>query len=811
MRAGEPLVFTLRTRDRFGNDRWSGGDAVRVMVLRAPTPGGIGKVMTKAEEKWGGLVQSGVWTPASRLGEANEGSAGASETADCMSSVDDGAGRDGGGRYGDGRPAAARGSARRASEVHSAAEAAAASEASSARFQRKPPPTAVGQRTKGSGSSDAGASSSAGGAPTSQQLAAGLGKAATAPGGRNAWGVVETEASTGGANASDDLAGAGSAFFAAAGAEQSLELLEMRGASSSGCEVADHADGLYTLTALATTAGKYTVHAFVNERPAMAPWPFVVRPSMPDASTSELCVGATRGLIGRWVPLMILTRDVYGNITDSASLLPVRSDNPEAEAAGGTASAEAMGGGGGDGVRRDGGIEIHVVGGEGRAMPVEALGEGRYESAVVSPVAGLLRVAVTIAGLHLRGSPFELQVNAGKSAASQSYAEGTGWQHRVLVGEDLNFTIHAHDAQGNPQNRPIDHFVVTLTPRARGNNAQQLRPAYLGGGCTLVEYNISAPGSYVLSVTLKGFHIRESPLNLVAGSGFFSDHLAQHREPPSAPNNVDLLTERHARSAGGGSSRAQVRWPEPPLSPRRGATPRPHARRARPATAPPIGGGPSSASGAPPYPLHRSSTGDAAVTPEGSVFFMEPGAGAAAQRLRTPKSAERARQAEYARAQIREVRKRAVARGLLLGAEPPLRPPISPALAFEATASAIRDARAVAAAEVDLPPRALWERERAKAAAAFAAAEAASPRRSSSLSSLPLSPRRRGSVAGATPPSSARRTVAGGAQQPASQQPASQRDLVPEADFATRNKAASSTEVSSSPRKSVGFASSARQ
>ena len=86
------------------------------------------------------------------------------------------------------------------------------------------------------------------------------------------------------------------------------------------------------------------------------------------------------------------------------------------------------------------------------------------------------------------------------------------------------------------------------------------------------------------------------------------------------------------------------------------------------------------------------------------------------------------REFEYAQAQIREVRKRAMARGLLLGSETPIKPSPSPQEAMEAYTTAVREERARAAAEADLPPRALWERQRAKAAAAAAAAEVASPR-----------------------------------------------------------------------------------
>lgn len=133
-------------------------------------------------------------------------------------------------------------------------------------------------------------------------------------------------------------------------------------------------------------------------------------------------------------------------------------------------------------------------------------------------------------------------MNAGRTASAQTFAEGTGWQRRILVGDEVNFTsergsrrgpasalatgakllhilrasllarapctVHSHDAQGNPQNQPNDTFLVTLTPRARGNHAQQLRPEYLGGGRTRVRYTAAQPGSYVLSVTLKGYHVR---------------------------------------------------------------------------------------------------------------------------------------------------------------------------------------------------------------------------------------------------------------------------------------------------------------
>ena len=189
--------------------------------------------------------------------------------------------------------------------------------------------------------------------------------------------------------------------------------------------------------------------------------------------------------------------------------------------------------GGGSTGRGAGGVDVLVVGGEGRSLEVEYTGKGVYEGAVVAPVSCLLRVAVTVRGEHVAGSPFELMVHAGRTAPLQTYAAGDGWQRRVPLGVGpVSFVIHAHDAQGNPQSRPVDSFLVTLTPRARGNHAQQLRTSYIGGGETECKYELSQAGSYVLSVTLRGLHIKDSPFNIVAGEGFPSSPLLSHLSPP---------------------------------------------------------------------------------------------------------------------------------------------------------------------------------------------------------------------------------------------------------------------------------------
>ena len=91
-----------------------------------------------------------------------------------------------------------------------------------------------------------------------------------------------------------------------------------------------------------------------------------------------------------------------------------------------------------------------------------------------------------------------------------SYAIGDGWRRRLPIQTPLTFDIHARDIDGNPQSRPqFTPFLVTLTPRARGNKATQLRALHhTEGGVSSYAFELPREGSYVLSATLKGEHIQ---------------------------------------------------------------------------------------------------------------------------------------------------------------------------------------------------------------------------------------------------------------------------------------------------------------
>lgn len=113
------------------------------------------------------------------------------------------------------------------------------------------------------------------------------------------------------------------------------------------------------------------------------------------------------------------------------------------------------------------------------------------------------------------------------------------------------------------------------------------------------------PGSYVLSVTLKGYHIKESPFNIVAGSGFFSDVLAGLPAPPPPwiPTGEGYASPRPTCTGALSGTRATAA-PAPPRLSRNLATPAvpfardgaPSPRPASPRPAPPRPASPRPAS-----------------------------------------------------------------------------------------------------------------------------------------------------------------------------------------------------------------------
>lgn len=387
IRAGTPMQVALATCDRFGNPRWGGGDSVRVLLLRS-ADGDTDGALAELASQQGGPESTDLSTAASDVSDSAAANRDDSQA---------------------GRPSkpAARTTMGVPEAAMTRASSAATSAAGRAGGKTAQPAREPSERARRAPSTPRQLSSRAtgDGACLSTRSLAGKGGGRAVPMAAAA-SAAESEELTDASHCAPSRTSEAHAAEACSSAELasavvSFEHLQMRGASSRGCDVVDHGDGTYALTLLVSEAGTYTAHLFVDDRPANAPWRFTVAAGVPDPTTSELAVGATRGVIGRWVPLHVLARDAYGNVCDAPSA--------------GESAAAGLGGVGGT---DDGGIEVHVIGGEGRAMPVLPVGDGRFEGAVVSPIACLFKVAVMIGGVDLQGSPFELQVRACAHAST---------------------------------------------------------------------------------------------------------------------------------------------------------------------------------------------------------------------------------------------------------------------------------------------------------------------------------------------------------------------------------------------------------
>jgi hypothetical protein len=175
---------------------------------------------------------------------------------------------------------------------------------------------------------------------------------------------------------------------------------------------------------------------------------------------------------------------------------------------------------------------------------------------------------------------------------------------------------------------PFTPLPVHTTPYRRPSPSQVLQP-----------------GSYVLSVTLKSYHIKESPFNIVAGSGFFSDVLAGLPAPPPPwiPTGEGYAFPRPTCTGALSGTRATAA-PAPPRLSRVLATPAvPFARDGAPSPRP------ASPRPAPPRPAPARPASPRPASPRPALDA-------------SPRSPDRVLQ--LASAQLEAIRRRAALNGL---------------------------------------------------------------------------------------------------------------------------------------------------
>ena len=129
-------------------------------------------------------------------------------------------------------------------------------------------------------------------------------------------------------------------------------------------------------------------------------------------------------------------------------------------------------------------------------------------------MAGTYSVAVLLAGKHIQGSPFVLNVLPAEPHAPSCLCYGRGMA-TAMAGETAELSIEARDRFGNARGEGGALFqVVVVGPGARGI---EHRAAVMDceDGKYEVRYRIDQVGRYVLHATLDGEHVQGSPSKLI--------------------------------------------------------------------------------------------------------------------------------------------------------------------------------------------------------------------------------------------------------------------------------------------------------
>ena len=171
--------------------------------------------------------------------------------------------------------------------------------------------------------------------------------------------------------------------------------------------------------------------------------------------------------------------------------------------------------------------------------------DATYRCTYVPRFAGTNRLEVRVAGEHIDGSPFLVEVADGLSKGANSTARGDGFWIGSTAGYLGHFTVQSVDEHGNHRNNgpgfgndtfhvslthsdPSGYYVDTVVKTLGASlekssttsgqsgvvNVTQITGAcdeYLGEGRYSCIYNASIKGTWDLSVTLHDQHITASP------------------------------------------------------------------------------------------------------------------------------------------------------------------------------------------------------------------------------------------------------------------------------------------------------------
>jgi adhesin/invasin len=250
------------------------------------------------------------------------------------------------------------------------------------------------------------------------------------------------------------------------------------GANNPGALVVnDSADGIYTATYTPTTAGTDEVAITINGTPISgSPFTTTVGPGAVSPANSTASVPA--GVVGIPTGIVIQARDAFNN--------PLRT--------------------GGD-------LVVVTVSGANNpgALTVTDLANGTYTATYTPTIVGIDKVAITLNGRSIGGSPLTTVVAAGAANPAQSTAtvpDGT-------AGLPTTIVVQARDTTGNPVTVGGETVVVTVSG---ANNPGALTVADQGDGTYTASYTPTVAGVDNVAITMNGTAIGGSPFTSTVGA-----------------------------------------------------------------------------------------------------------------------------------------------------------------------------------------------------------------------------------------------------------------------------------------------------
>ncbi|DBA83503.1 TPA: hypothetical protein ACH3X2_006431 [Trebouxia sp. C0005] len=253
--------------------------------------------------------------------------------------------------------------------------------------------------------------------------------------------------------------------------------------------VKDNLDGTYTVSWRTGTAGTYLVEVqFEGIALAGCPASCQVLPGdLEPCRCTCTGEGLAHATAGQLASFKIHTVDGFGNTrTPGGDILQLSAQSTEE------------------------GSQLEAVAGR-----VEDLGQGMYRAAYTATVAGSYEIAVTaLNGAHVQGSPFQCLVSPGEAHADSSRLYGPRLQ-AIQLGKPTSLFLQLVDQWGNPATA-VDLASAAIKVTIDGPQPTPVQAGAVRAGVCAFTYHAHAAGTYTVTASIHGIHVRNSPAVMVA-------------------------------------------------------------------------------------------------------------------------------------------------------------------------------------------------------------------------------------------------------------------------------------------------------